>query len=140
MYSGTFDGQGHTVSNFTATCSTAGLFGACNNAVIKNLGVMNATLQGQFTGAVAANGANVYRCWAKGCTLTAVHDSEVLSGAVAGHQCYDVKKCFAYPTQKQKIDQITKKAQGRWHYATALVSSKLGNHLFRIEYVLQIKC
>ena len=47
-FRGTFDGQGHTVSNLTIQhdgCST-GFFGAANGAVIKNLKVQNASVSG----------------------------------------------------------------------------------------------
>lgn len=57
VFCGTFDGQGHTISNCnaslkevggvesstTATIVTVGLFGAINGATIKNLGVINSS-------------------------------------------------------------------------------------------------
>lgn len=41
MYTGTFDGQGHKITNFsyTATGNNNGLFGAINNATVKDFGI-----------------------------------------------------------------------------------------------------
>ena len=51
-YTGTFDGQGHTISglNLTATAANAGLFGYVNNATIQNF---------TLAGSVSSNSDNV---------------------------------------------------------------------------------
>ena len=86
-YTGIFDGQGHTVSNFTtAGTDNEGLFGYCSSATIKNVGVINATVTGWRAGAVAGYPltSNVFGCFAKDCTITGSTTNSVatLSGTV----------------------------------------------------------
>ena len=75
-FSGTFDGQGHTVSNFVVTekssdskgRSSYGLFGNVTNGTVKNLTVENARVNvvgGKFAGALIGrlnNGSTVENC------------------------------------------------------------------------------
>ena len=71
-YTGTFDGQGHIVSNFTTVgTDNEGLFGYCSSATILNVGVVNATVTGWRAGAVAgyALTSNVSNCFAVNCTI-----------------------------------------------------------------------
>ena len=42
-FKGTFDGQGHTISNFIIDSTSHGLFGRCNGASIKNLKLVGTT-------------------------------------------------------------------------------------------------
>lgn len=53
MFQGMFDGGNHTISNMNVTVSTsgyAGLFGYVKNAVIQNVGVVNANVTAISTG------------------------------------------------------------------------------------------
>ena len=86
-YTGIFDGQGHTVSNFTtAGIDNEGLFGYCSSATIRNVGVINAKVTGWRAGAVAGYPltSNVSNCFAKNCTITGKTNNSValLSGTV----------------------------------------------------------
>ena len=104
-YTGTFDGQGHTVSNFTtAGTDNEGLFGYCSSATIVNLGVINARVTGWRAGAVAgyALTSNVRNCFAIDCTIIGKTNNSVamLSGTVylspvAGPQGGIVRDCYA---------------------------------------------
>lgn len=51
-FTGTFDGNGYVISGITMTRSTThlGLFGVTNSATIKNVGVVNATINGSTGG------------------------------------------------------------------------------------------
>lgn len=104
-YTGIFDGQGHTVSNFTtAGTDNEGLFGYCSSATIVNLGIINAHVTGWRAGAVAgyALTSNVRNCFAKDCIIIGRTTNSValLSGTVylspvAGPQGGIVRDCYA---------------------------------------------
>lgn len=104
-YTGTFDGQGHTVSNFvTAGTDNEGLFGYCSSAVIKNVGVINAKVTGWRAGAVAGYPltSQVINCFAQNCTIIGKTTNSVatLSGTVyiapiASPQGGIVQNCYA---------------------------------------------
>ena len=104
-YTGIFDGQGHTVSNFTtAGTDNEGLFGYCSSATIMNVGVVNARVTGWRAGAVAGYPltSNVINCFAKDCVITGKTSNSValLSGTVyiapvASPQGGMVSNCYA---------------------------------------------
>ena len=108
-YTGTFDGQGHTVSNFTtAGTDNEGLFGYCSSATIMNLGIINAKVTGWRAGAVAgyALTSNIIACYAIDCTITgktsnsvALNSGTVYIAPVAGPQGGIVKNCYALNCQ-----------------------------------------
>jgi len=101
QYGGTFDGNGHTVSNFTATGNgSQGLIGyTSKNVIVKNLGVINATVSGWNAGAILAYYGTVENCFAVDCTISAGTTSSsvtvVYAGAIAGSQYATVNNCFA---------------------------------------------
>ncbi len=101
QYKGNFDGNFHTVSNFTAIgTGSQGFIGySSTSAVIKNLGVINATVSGWNAGAVMAYMGTVENCYAVDCNVTAntiANTSMVYAGAVAGTQQATVINSFAY--------------------------------------------
>ena len=91
-FAGVFDGQGHTVSNFTLDATHrsyyAGLFNQVSHGgTIKNLTVKNATIKGKsMVGAVASSldSATVENCKAIGCTLIGVKKVGSVVGYSAG--------------------------------------------------------
>ncbi len=105
LFKGIFDGNGHTVSNFTATgTGSQGLVGYSDTmVVVKNLGVINATVSGWNAGALLAYQGTVENCYAINCKVTGyttATDAEgVFAGAVAGSQSPYAKYCFAYNCQ-----------------------------------------
>ena len=104
-YGGTFDGQGHIVSNFvSAGTDNEGLFGYCSSATIMNVGVVGATVTGWRAAAVAGYPltSNVINCFAKDCTIIGATSNSVamLSGSVhiapiASPQGGIVRNCYA---------------------------------------------
>jgi len=108
-YSGIFDGQGHTVSNFvTKGTDNEGLFGYCSSATIMNVGVIGATVTGWRAGAVAGYPltSTVLNCFAISCTIIGSTTNSVaqLSGSVhiapiASPQGGIVKNCYALNCQ-----------------------------------------
>ena len=104
QYSGTFDGNGHTVSNFVAIGNgSQGVLGYCSNTTskIKNLGVINATVSGWNAGAVAGFGANIENCYALGCTIIGKSDintTGVTISSLGGNNGSNntIINCFAY--------------------------------------------
>lgn len=101
IYNGTFEGNGHTVSNFVSIGNgSQGLIGYTSIAVtIKNLGIINATVSGWNAGAVLAYFGTVENCYALNCTITAYTTAAdawaVAGGAIAGTQIATVKNSFA---------------------------------------------
>jgi formylglycine-generating enzyme required for sulfatase activity len=72
-FTGVFDGNNHTISNFTYTLNTAvnlGLFGTVdNNCVIKNLGLINANITGYYVigGLIGySGGSKISNCFTTG--------------------------------------------------------------------------
>ena len=100
-FSGTFDGQGHTIFAMEAynAGSYAALFGCGVDAALKNL-----TLCGSAVGEARASYAAGLIAYAKGCKLEAVNvyvdvtASGTHAGGVAAYICdgTSVKNCFSY--------------------------------------------
>ena len=98
-FAGVFDGQGHTVSNFTLDATPhrdyyAGLFNQVSHGgTIKNLTVKNAIIKGKsMVGAVASSldsNATVENCKAIGCTLIGVKKVGSVVGYSAGSTVKD---------------------------------------------------
>lgn len=102
MFSGSFDGLGHTVSNYTVKRTDSALYTGLfsvymQNASIKNLTVKNGTVisDGGQVGAVVASvndGATVENCKAFNCFVS----GEDQVGSVVGYVCDGVvKDCYA---------------------------------------------
>ena len=95
-FRGTFDGQGHTISNFTVNAETgAGLFGMVSPKLICNLNVENATIIGHhYAGAIAGwvqsvdsqahNRGAIRDCHVKNVTVTLTPDANKDNGDKAG--------------------------------------------------------
>lgn len=96
-FSGTFDGNGHTVSNLTAThqdLAGVGLFGAASSdALIKNLTVENASVTGYMSvaGIIGLNCGSVENLTLKGeNTISSVNCT---GGILGGHGFGTIKNC-----------------------------------------------
>ena len=108
-YSGTFDGQGHTISNFEIRTNsaelTSGLFGAVTG-IIRNLGVVNATFDnigsydGRFgalcgllvKGSSTATAARIENCYVTGSSILS---ASKIAGAIAGaNYGGTIENCF----------------------------------------------
>ena len=97
LYSGTFDGQGHSISglyfnDIKGIC--VGLFG-CNGGIIKNVTIVDSYLHGQyFIGGVCGYNLNeVTNC----CYTGIVHGNktETYAGGVSGCNAGTVTNCYA---------------------------------------------
>ena len=105
FYRGIFNGNGHTVSNFTVSgTDCVGLFGYAEMATIMNVGVINATMTGWNAGAVIgyAPTSTIINCYALNCIITgnttnpiAINSEAVHVGAVAGPNGGTLKNCYA---------------------------------------------
>ncbi|MCQ2405658.1 MAG: hypothetical protein MJ067_00380, partial [Oscillospiraceae bacterium] len=80
-FSGTFDGDGHTISNLTASDSTsnyatAGFFGSLlgtiKNVTLENVTVSSTHYAGAICGFSSTNGCTITNCHVKGGTITSV--------------------------------------------------------------------
>lgn len=103
QYTGHFDGNGATVSNFVASGNGAqGLFGYCSDAArIDNFGVIGATVRGWNVGAITGFGAQLTNCFARNCVITGVSDSGTGVATISalganGSQDAQIKNCYAY--------------------------------------------
>lgn len=102
-YKGTFDGQGHTISNVNVDYEEghdAGLFGRVEpNGVIKNLIVANATIKGSWhVGAIVGenNGGQIRNCAATGnLSLSGNKGDENCIGGICG-ECHSGRLDFCF--------------------------------------------
>ncbi len=83
-FAGTFDGQGHTVSNFKVTekAGWAGLFGRVQVGTVNNLNVKNVTIEANhYAGAIVGQGY-VYmdKCHAEDVNITVTIDTKADGG------------------------------------------------------------
>ena len=117
LFCNSFDGQGHTISNFTMENTTeyyTGLFGYVGyGGSVKNLTVKNATIVGQkmvgvIAGAVEED-CSVTNCHVEDCTVVA---NVKKAGAVVGYtskatvtdcSAKNVTVCCAHPTEAGEI-------------------------------------
>lgn len=74
---GIFDGNGHTIKNFTSTGTNASLFGVVSGATIKNLKIENINVSGTYVGAIAGK---------FGTSTNTITNVEVLSGTIGDDQ------------------------------------------------------
>ena len=111
-FAGVFDGQGHTISNFTVDASNrsyyAGLFNQVSHGgTVKNLTVKGATIIGNsMVGAVASSvdlSATVDNCRAIGCTLIGVKKVGAVVGYSAGSTVTNnyAENCAVYYSEKE---------------------------------------
>lgn len=88
-YTGTFDGQNHTISGlyFNDSKTSVGLFGKVDNATICNLGVIDSFFQAKVE--VAAVCGYSYYSTIKNCYSTAtINGTEEYAGGICGRQYY----------------------------------------------------
>ncbi len=104
---GVFDGNGHTISNFTYSCtdkSMIGLFGYIGRffgeaGEVKNLGLINPQIDatGTYIGTLAAvlDKGSISNCYVKGGTVSGI---EVVGGLVGGFSADDGTMSNCYTT------------------------------------------
>ena len=85
QFQGTFDGHGYTIKNLNVDATkqtgghySSGLFGWLNNATVKNLTVVNATVKGNhnvgvIAGYMETSGCTISNCHVVGATVVANH-------------------------------------------------------------------
>lgn len=112
-FHGTFDGQGYTISNLTASdnakgYAAAGLFGSLmgtvENVTLKNVNIRSTHYAGAVVAYSSRNGATVENCHVDGGTITSVpeytgsaYDNGDKAGGIIGYYVVDdkVSKCTA---------------------------------------------
>ncbi|MDE6755743.1 MAG: T9SS type A sorting domain-containing protein [Muribaculaceae bacterium] len=110
-FKGHFDGNGHTISNFTATAdgigTAAGLFAAIDGAEISDLGLVNARVSGSsYVGALAgyAKSGSVERCFSTG---SVTGTSVCVGGLVGFNDGATVTDCYSTATVDNRDDYAT---------------------------------
>ena len=112
IYSGTFDGNGHTISglyfNNTST-SYVGLFGYVSNPTIKNVGLVDSYIKGnQYVGGIfgySTGAAKISNCY-NSATINANYSGDSFAGGICGSvlnndnvsidNCYNTGYVYAY--------------------------------------------
>ena len=98
-YTGTFDGNGHTISGLYFNDETAnyvGLFGCVTNATIKNIGVADTYFKGyNYVGSICGDGGTIINCYNKGSIVGSYSYAYVggicgSNGTITG--CYNLGK------------------------------------------------
>lgn len=112
-FSGTFDGNGHTISNLVSTdlnCEGMGLFGYVGTkGVIKNLGLVscNINAKGSWSAKVGTlvglNKGTVRNCYSTG-TVSSTNTHKVMLGGLIGYNEGTVENC--YTTDTISIDNV----------------------------------
>lgn len=101
-FSGTFDGNGKTISNLTVNAAEnyAGLFGSVFTATIKNVTLDNATVSNtgeNYTAALVGGGyANIEGCTVKN---SSVSGTDQIGGIIGYLSCGSVKNCTVDSTE-----------------------------------------
>ncbi|MBQ3146333.1 MAG: hypothetical protein IJB91_01235, partial [Oscillospiraceae bacterium] len=99
IYTGTFDGQGHTISNLTynSTADYGGLFGYMKG-VVKNLGLVNCDITAkEYVGGIAGYHYGTI----SNCYVTGTVSGDTIVGGVAGQAAYGsvkIENCFTSAT------------------------------------------
>lgn len=95
-FAGNYDGGGHTVSGiFTKDIDYAGLFGRSGYGEIKNVGVINSNIQGNYAaggiygGFDGSSGPEVSQCYSENCTITGTTYAGGICGALFGLRITD---------------------------------------------------
>lgn len=94
-YTGTFDGDGHTVSGIYINTSVGnqGLFGYCYGSTIKGLGVINSYIRGDNAvgGIVGCSYGTVENCYNTGMVV-----GDLQAGGIVGINAFDsiVRNCY----------------------------------------------
>ena len=111
-YSGTFDGQGHTISGLyyeNTNTSYVGLFGYLGSATIKNVGVVDSYIKGnQYVGGIigySGGAAKISNCY-NAATVYANYSGDSYAGGICGgvldndnvsiENCYNTGYVYAY--------------------------------------------
>lgn len=100
-FNGTFDGDNHTINNLTIKRQLnsiyIGLFGTCgNNADIKNIGIVGATLQGVSNiGGISGYKGKITHCYVTSSTLNA----DYTVGGICGNATNDITNCYVTNTK-----------------------------------------
>ena len=97
-YSGTFDGDGHTIRNLTITSSGyfVGLFGStASGSVLQNIGCVGFTISGgnnTRSGCLVGNSSgSITNCYATDCEVSGSD-----TGGIAGYSGGPISNCYAY--------------------------------------------
>ncbi len=106
-FSGIYDGAGFTISNLTMyrpfTSQPGGLFGNGDNAVLRNIGLINPQITGyNFLGAIMGRpiGGNIYRCYSEGGYVKSSQQGgsavgERVGGLFGQPQMVDINQCYS---------------------------------------------
>ena len=100
-FTGTFDGNGHSISNFKITGDTqyVGLFG-CSRGAIENLGLKSFAIDRSSDtifagGLVGANYGTITNCYAMGTVRDAQFNNSSYIGGLVGENGGTVRNCYA---------------------------------------------
>ena len=99
-FSGSFDGNGHTISGLFMKGSDAalGFIGNLNGGTVSNLGIIDSYFETDANnscvgGVVATNKGTVSRCWFEGTLL--IHGADIYCGGVVGANEGNVTNCYS---------------------------------------------
>ncbi|SFR65038.1 M26 family metallopeptidase [Anaeromicropila populeti] len=100
-FTGGFDGNGYTISNFTINQSTAsyvGFFGVISNASIKNLTIKDAYITGKnyvgtFTGSATGADLWIQNCHVEGGSVTGTSYVGGIVGNTTSISTYEIQQC-----------------------------------------------
>jgi len=96
-FSGTFDGSGHKITNFTINTNNYdhGLFGTITGGLVENLGIENCSVSGYYAGCLAGftSGGTISNCYSTG---SVSGDSSCASvGNLVGENWGTISDCYS---------------------------------------------
>ena len=105
-FTGTFDGNGHTISNMTINSgSYIGLFGVIGSgAKVKDLGIVDCNVTGTNAvgGLAGRSQGDINNCYAKGTVI----GKGIAVGGLVGYNISSINNCYATGTVKGTGNQI----------------------------------
>ena len=108
QFNGTFDGQGHTISNLSVNITSdsgdvyAGLFGVLGEeSTVKNLGIINSLISATSTNDYASSGGlagsnygTIINCYNKGIVAVSSESGDAYSGGIVGINSGTITNCY----------------------------------------------
>ena len=91
-YTGTFDGQGHTITGLATDGQDGGLFETVGaGGTVKNLGIIGGSFTGSCAGAIAGTNAGVIaNCY----TISGTVEGSQFAGGIAGQSTGTIQNCY----------------------------------------------
>lgn len=134
-YSGTFDGAGYVIRNMTVnTTQYAGLFGYASSATIKNVIIVNASVNANnYAGGIVGclSGGKVENCDVQTSNIISIYSSSSsnYAGGIAGCSTGTITKCRGFSNTVSAQQSYASRSTTVYNYAGGIVGYQYGGAL-----------